>query len=651
MTMSRPRAPTTTAVLALLLTSLACGRQGPATSSDSGVTEGLVYTALRPENLDIYLFDAPGTEPRRLTDHAAVEYNATFSPDGRWLVFTSERNGNPDLWAMEVGAEGEPIALTRDEALDDAADFSPDGRSIAFVSTRDGNADIFVMPFDPDDSAIEKRATNLTRRPGGDFNPAFSPDGRQIAFSRQDKLWSEPSPENPAFDSNGADLYVMDADGSSPRELVGQVPGPEIEPGFAYGSVAGSPAWSDDGALVYYYRVTSEGREIRRIRLDGSGDERVVGEGLSPALAPDGRIAFTRPRIERDLDAMDVFKTGVIISVAADGSGERVVSDTLGEYFAPDFDPTTGRMVAHGPGPTEAQPGTLRDGILFAPPGGRGRARLPDRQIPVWAVRGYFPALGPEGDVISTVLTRFEPQLPLSRTAVDGSNREDIFAPDGFAWGPAIARDGGVIVVAVGPPFAPGSVEVDIWKLSLDGSDPVNLTADVSANDALPHISPDGRRIVFRTGGDMRAGKIVVTDGDGGDRRQLTDTDAAETMPALSPDGEWVVFPTDRAGGMKLWIQRVDGSEGRFLEPDRMDVPDVSMHPRFSPDGAWVVFTSNRGGFNDEWPMTPYPQPYGDLWAVSVADGSVARLTHNKWEDGPSDWGPVRLPERGSEER
>jgi Tol biopolymer transport system component len=74
-------------------------------------------------------------------------------------------------------------------------------------------------------------------------------------------------------------------------------------------------------------------------------------------------------------------------------------------------------------------------------------------------------------------------------------------------------------------------------------------------------------------------------DGDGRNRRRLTDDDALETMPALSPDGEWVVFPTSRAGGRKLWIQRVDGSDGRFLEPDRLDIPDLSMHPRFSPDG------------------------------------------------------------------
>lgn len=109
---------------------------------------------------------------------------------------------------MEVGAGGEPFPLTRDEALDDAADFAPDGRSLAFVSTRDGDADIFTMPFDPDDPTAEERATNLTRRPGGDFHPAFSPDGRPIAYSRpigRPRVQATPitKPKSPPADGPG----------------------------------------------------------------------------------------------------------------------------------------------------------------------------------------------------------------------------------------------------------------------------------------------------------------------------------------------------------------------------------------------------------------------------------------------------------------
>jgi Tol biopolymer transport system component len=214
----------------------------------------------------------------------------------------------------------------------------------------------------------------------------------------------------------------------------------------------------------------------------------------------------------------------------------------------------------------------------------------------------------------------------------------------GISWGVSVAAEAGSLVVAVGDLFAPGEASVDIWRMTLDGTGATNLTGDFPGNDALPHVSADGSRIVFRSGGDG-GGKVYRMDADREGRRRLTREDAIETMPALTFDGEWVVFSTDRAVGRKLWIQRLDGSDGRFLEPERLEVPDTSMHARFSPDGAWVVFTSDRGGYNDEWPLTPWPQPYGDLWATPVAGGPAIRLTHNKWEDGPCDWGRVRIIE------
>ena len=76
---------------------------------------------------------------------------------------------------------------------------------------------------------------------------------------------------------------------------------------------------------------------------------------------------------------------------------------------------------------------------------------------------------------------------------------------------------------------------------------------------------------------------------------------------------------------MKLWLQRLDGSESRFLEAERLHIPDTSMHPHFSPDGKWVVVTSNRSGLNDEWLLTWFPQPYGELWAVPVTGGTAVR--------------------------
>ena len=612
---------------------------GSTGTSSQQLVEALVYTTLRPPNLDIYLFDKPGVPPRRLTDDPALDYNAVFSPDGRWVVFTSERTGNVDLYALDLKDGGPPVRLSEDHGMDDAAGFSPDGQRLAFVSTRDGYADIFVMPFAPGDATAESRAVNLTRRPGGDFNPAFSPDGRRIAFSRQER-WAELDPlDDDEREDLIVDLYVMNADGSNVRRL--------SEPGA---QVSGSAAWAPDGQSIYYYRLDADGFEIRRITPEGSGDVAVARDGFSPAVRPDGRIAFVRP----PAGAGSRPSSGHVVSMAVDGSDRRIESEALESCFAPDFDRGSGRMVCHGPGPIDGVV-ILGEGSALAPPDAQRQVDLPDRTLTVRGIRGGFPALTPSGEVISTLRgisaaathageTRTM-TVPLHVSAIDGGGLRELFKPpSGVSWGAAVARDAGWVVVAVGPPFAGGDTRVDIWKVRVDGSNAINLTPESAANDALPHISRDGRRIVFRSsrGGNMA---IYVMDGDGKNARRLTDGTTRETMPALSPDGAWVVFATRGADGGKLWLQRVDDSARRLLEPERSHIADFSLHPRFSPDGKWVVFTSNRSGLNDEWPLTGAPQPYGELWAVPVSGGLAVRLTHNKWEDGPSDWGYVRLLE------
>jgi hypothetical protein len=438
----------------------------------------------------------------------------------------------------------------------------------------------------------------------------------------------------------------MNADGSDVQRV--SEPGPPFEAGdVKFGRAAGSPAWALDGDALYYHAVGGDGPEIRRFALDGSGDTKVVGSGLSPAVGVNGRLVFTRPQPREGMDEWDaVTRTGRIFSVTADGADLRAESDDVRSCFASDIDGRSGRMVCHGPSPVEdlAVIDVPGGGWAFAPRGARQRVELPDRVIEAIGIRGWFPGLTAAGEVVSTLFYQGAPG-PLGVTLIDGRDPRTVFSREGeFVWGTSIARDAGWAVTAVGPPFAPGEASVDIWKVPLDGSAAVNLTANLPGNHALPHVSPDGRRIVFRSGGDG-GGSIHMMNGDGGDLRKLGDPSAIETMPALSPDGEWVVFSTTRAKGKKLWIERVDGTEGRFLEPDRLDIPDLSMHARFSPDGKWVIFTSDRAGFNDEWTTAWFPQPYGELYAVPVAGGPAVRLTHNKWEDGPSDWGHVAIPD------
>lgn len=606
----------------------------PLESAAQNEARGVIaYTSLRPPNQDIYLIRGPDAVPERLTDHPGLDYNVTFSPDGRWLVYTSERAGNTDLYALDLEDTSDPTRLTHSPAFDGAADISPDGNRLAFVSTREGTADIFVMPFAPGDTTAEQEAEKLTNHPSGAFRPAFSPDGSAIAFSRQTIRTFRPA------QFRITELVLMDADGSRERHLVG-----------GDSTSAGSPAWSKDGETIYFHSLPTDGllsggqlvNQIKRVDLEGTRPTPVTPQGartdLMPSAGPDGRLLFYRGP-PGPPGRGPLLETGWIYSTASDGSGLRLEVDStqIGACMSPSAG-ADGLIACHGPGPTSDLSVMRSSEEAFLRPGSHHTATLPDRSVDLVGVWGLFPDHLPEERVAYTAGGFFGSPIVTSR--LDGSERQVVHDPESrFAWATSTCSRDEWIAFNVGPGFAPVGAPVDIWKVRADGSGLMNLTADSTTNDAFPTWSSDCEQIVFRSGRDGNK-EIYLMDAGGSDQRRLTHHDSTDTAPALSPDGRWVAYSTTRGGpGYRLRIQRLDGSEGRFLEPDRVGEPGRDMHPRFSPDGEWIVFTSSRGGIADEFVLTIHPQPYGDLWAVPVEGGSAIRLTNNKWEDGLPRWG------------
>jgi Tol biopolymer transport system component len=322
--------------------------------------------------------------------------------------------------------------------------------------------------------------------------------------------------------------------------------------------------------------------------------------------------------------------------MAADGSDKRYESDGEHEYWAPAFDPQSGRLVCHGtgadtPGPTLHSP--VPGSFLVD---NQVHVQLPDRRLELWAVRGAFPSLDPTG----TRLVFSEHFERIITARLDGSGQQAVFEPPSDSvWRPQWSMDGKWIACAVGPTFAKPSARVDIWKFHPDGSGAVNLTGGAAANNGFPYFSPDGRQIVFRSGRDGNH-EIYLMNADGSNVRRLTNNAATDTMPAFSPDGKQVAFTSNRDEDYEIYTLDI-GTEGKPGELRRVThSPGFDTHPVYSPDGKWLVFSSQRGGLNDEEPLLPIfnPQPYGELFAVRLADGMVVRLTHNKWEDGTPTW-------------
>ena len=134
---------------------------GPLTAQPPGVTEDypaalVLYAAIAPHDVQLHVADGAGSNVRSLLAEPQYDYNGSISPDGQWVVFTSEREGTPDIYRVRVDGSGIE-RLTDHAAFDDAGVLSPDGRSIAFVSTRDkGNANLWLLEL------ASGRLVNLT---------------------------------------------------------------------------------------------------------------------------------------------------------------------------------------------------------------------------------------------------------------------------------------------------------------------------------------------------------------------------------------------------------------------------------------------------------------------------------------------------------
>jgi Tol biopolymer transport system component len=252
---------------------------------------------------EIYLMDEEGTNVLRLTENASGEAFANLSPDGKRIIFDSNRlraEGEPlntsDLFLMKTDGR-EQTVLTRGSS----ATWSPDGHRIAFHRSASGTAlpikaDPGAATFDSDifvarvGDVLEGGAapTNITNSPDFiDDDPDWSPDGQKIVFTRH-------SVSDNQQNSVTAEIYVMNVDGSGLTRLTFNT---EEERG---------PAWSPDGSRILYSCRRNSGVlppppaladfELCIMNANGSGQVQLTDNAVSDLTAtfsPDGaRIVF-----------------------------------------------------------------------------------------------------------------------------------------------------------------------------------------------------------------------------------------------------------------------------------------------------------------------------------------------------------------------
>lgn len=199
----------------------------------------IAFTSQRDGNQEIYVMNADGRNQQRLTFDNAKDVFPTWSPDGTQLAFYSDRSGQDDIYTMD--ANGSNVRrLTYDGSWNQNPAWSPNGYSIAFGSDRDNVAAIYTI------NVQSGNITLLTPPSLECYLPAWSPDGTQIAFY--------------AGDDKTAEIYLMNANGSNLRAITHN-----DVPDYA-------PAWSPDGQWLTFHsqRTSGDNREIFIMRVDGN---------------------------------------------------------------------------------------------------------------------------------------------------------------------------------------------------------------------------------------------------------------------------------------------------------------------------------------------------------------------------------------------
>ena len=221
------------------------------------------------ERGEIYIMDWDGAELRRVTRNGMGNNTPAWSPDGRWMAYSSFKSRPPGVFLLPTnGAREFKVSSARAQAIGGA--FSPTSRYFAFSEFVGRNYEIFRYDLR---TRVKRR---LTRNFGIDVSPTFSPDGKKIAFT--------------SSRSGNPHIYVMNVDGSSPRRIT-----------FT-GKYNTEPEWSPRGDRIALTSRIKQGKEIdiATMNVDGTDLRRLTGSqgrNESPTWSPDGRhIAFSSDR-------------------------------------------------------------------------------------------------------------------------------------------------------------------------------------------------------------------------------------------------------------------------------------------------------------------------------------------------------------------
>jgi eukaryotic-like serine/threonine-protein kinase len=499
----------------------------------------------------------------RLTNNRDIELSE-ISPDGSYIVYVDKEKGHPSVWLRQIATDSvqEIVPPAKVEYTDLA--LSHDGNYTYFVRSQDKVSALRALYRVPVSGGAPVKLVNDVY-----LQFALSPDGKQIAFARR------------YFGEGKIAMMIANADGSGERRLAAR---PLNEP-------YESPAWSLDGEVIVC-TVGPPGREgnqrgITALRVK-DGMERPfipqkwqsVGRKL---WMPDGSgLLFDAYKAEKQQRQIWYLPhTGGEprpSTIGLDNCGHISLTADLKTMLCSQY--------------------SLTSDIWLMSGGDASRAReLSSGRSLSWA---------PDGRIVYE--SDFDGNRDIWIMNQDGTGGKKLTSGSGRNGNPRVTPDGRYILFTSLRSGAP-----QIWRMEIDGSNPVQLTRGGDAQ--MSDVSPDGKWAFYTSSGIW---KVPVA---GGEPVALPTGYPVES-PAVSPDGKLIAYYyREKREGAKIKIAVMPSGGGQPVWSFDPPLEDYSTFDiRWTPDGKALLYEADHDGVSN-------------IWLKPLNGGPPKRLTDFQYEN------------------
>jgi TolB protein len=259
----------------------------------------ILFVSGNKRHRDVYYADIDGSRIQRITRHNQILVSPSVSPDGRYIAFTSYKDGKPNLYVMDLQT-GREVCIDRKEGMKVGATWI-DRRTLIYSFTSGKSSAIRSVNVETKEQKV------LFKRDGIVLSPAFSPDGSKMVFVSD--MYG------------GANIFIKDLSNGEIKRLTYS------------GSYNTSPAFSPKGDLIAFVSRTSpDSFDICTIRPDGSNAQILTDGGIndSPHFSACGRYIL--------YSSQKGGKTGVYVMLH-NGDNRRLLRFTGAEETQPKFMP------------------------------------------------------------------------------------------------------------------------------------------------------------------------------------------------------------------------------------------------------------------------------------------------------------------------